>query len=237
MTATPHPRGMRAPSLTVLLTGLLLSVLLAGCSGGEDDRPRVGGPTDPDPSRTGPDGSEEMADAPDASEGFAVLVATGRLEGTGPSSGSTTAVTACSITAPDGHIDLEEETVWARPGMHSFKAGETWLLVLDDVAIEDPRQSGCGIRALTPFTAAGHWNSRLGDDKFRLDVSPDGDQLLVGRNALGPEQEFETYVEFEDGDYTFKGDLTFRHHGWWPVGSFEEKDEAPEHDDGAVWWA
>jgi hypothetical protein len=160
-------------------------------------------------------------------------VASGRLVGEGP---EPEAVMACSIEAADGHIDLDARAAWARPGQHSFKVGKTWLVVLDDVEVDDPRRTDCDVRIATPFTATGNWQPQVGDGAFSLDVSPDGKRLLVSRNAIEPGASFETYVEFEDGDHTFKGDLTFTHAGWWSPSAFEEREEDPDGD-GAVWWA
>lgn len=222
---------MRLPSAL-----LLVLLLLAGCNDvgdpgagpGDDD-------TDTGPSPTAPSGLEGGGDAPDPAEGFAVLVATGRLEGEGPPPGP---VAVCSPAPPDGHIDVDSQTAWAKPGQHSFKAGKTWLLVLDEVEADDPRQSGCGVRTLTPFTVEGNWHPQAVDPSaFRLDVTADGERLLLGRNAVEPGGAFETYVEFEDGDYTFSGDLTFTHAGWWQPSAFQEKDgEVAPEDGGAVWW-
>ena len=223
-------RLSRAPAVLAVLLALL-----AGCS--EADRvPGDGGDGADGGTGGGPTDSDVAGEVPDPSQGFAVLVARGRLEGEGPAPGS---VAACSIAPPDGHIDLEAKEAWARPGQHSFKVGQTWLLVLDEVEVDDPRSSGCIVRTLTPFTATGEWHPQGVESGFSLDVSPDGDRLLVSRNALEPGGEFQTYAEFEDGDYTFSGDLTFRHAGWWPASAFEEREEREEDagGEGAVWWA
>jgi hypothetical protein len=212
----------------VLLLGLLL---LAGCN--EADPAGDGGETRLESTGPGPTDSEDAGDVPDPDEGFAVLVVDGRLEGQGPSPDS---VAACDLAPADGQVDLDAKTVWARPGRHSFKAGQTWLLVLDRVEVDDPRISGCDVRRLTAFTATGTWEPQVGEGAFHLEVSPDGDRLLVGRNAVEPGGEFETYAEFEDGEYTFSGDLTFKHQGWWPPTAFEEKDAEAPFDDKAVWW-
>lgn len=215
--------------LPLRLATLLLAALLAGCNspgdGGID-----GGPGGSD---AGPTGSEAAGEVPDAAEGFAVLVATGRLKGEGPAPDS---VAACSIAAPDGHLDADSEKAWARPGQHSFKVGKTWLLVVDEVELDDPRSTGCGVRTVTPFTATGNWQPQVGEGAFSLDVSPDGDRLLVSRNAVEPGGQFETYAEFEDGEHTFSGDLTFTHAGWWPASAFEERDEEIPPGDDAAWW-
>ncbi|HUR25374.1 MAG TPA: hypothetical protein VM327_05085 [Candidatus Thermoplasmatota archaeon] len=222
---------MRLPGVVAALAVSILS--LAGCNGGDGGNGGPGGSAGADPSITGPDGSEGQAEAPDPADGFAVLVATGTLKGEGP---PPSGAIACSIAAPNGHIDLDDEEVWAKPGRHSFKAGQTWLLVLDQVVVDDPRQSGCGVPTITPFTVTGNWYPTLGEDKFSLEISPDGDRLLLGRNAVEPDGRFETYVEFEDGEYTFSGNLTFTHEGRWPPSAFEERDAEVPQDDGAVWW-
>ena len=222
---------MRLTRAVRALLSLCVLAMLAGCNDAGpdgDDADAGGGGT-----ATGPSVSDHAGEVPDPAEGFAVLVASGRLVGEGP---EPEAVMACSIAPADGHIHLEAKAAWARPGQHSFKVGKTWLLVLDDVEVDDPRRVGCGVRTVTPFTATGNWQPQVGDGAFSLDVSPDGDRLLVSRNAIEPGASFETYVEFEDGDHTFKGDLTFTHAGWWPPSAFEEREEDPEGD-GAVWWA
>ena len=221
------------------MTALLLLALafLAGCNdpgdGGDDGMEGDGGPT--------PTGSEDAGEVPDPTQGFAVLVASGRLEGEAQDPASCTdsdpcSVVACSIVAPDGEIDLEAKQAWAKPGEHAFKVGQTWLLVLDEVEVEDPRSTGCFVRTVTPFTATGNWQPQVGDGAFSLDISPDGERLLVSRNPVEPGGSFETYAEFEDGDYTFKGDLTFTHAGWWPPSAFEEREEGAPADGRAVWW-
>jgi hypothetical protein len=222
---------MRRTRAARALLSLCVLAMLAGCNGagpeGDDADAGGGGTT------AGPSGSDHAGEAPDPSEGFAVLVASGRLAGEGP---EPEAVMACSIEAADGSLDLDARKAWARPGQHSFKVGQTWLLVVDEVEVDDPRRTDCGVRSVTPFTATGNWEPQVGDGVFSLDVSPDGDRLLVSRNAIGPGGSFEAYVEFEDGDHTFKGDVTFTHAGWWPPQAFEEREEDPDGD-GAVWWA
>jgi len=45
------------------------------------------------------------------------------------------------------------------------------------------------------------------------------------------------HSEFEHGEYTFSGNLTLRHHDWWAMASFEERDvENPPDDAAAIWW-
>lgn len=216
---------------TLAWTTVLL--LLAGCSGGDSPDDGGDGSDGGDggdgggaPSSSGPTGAD------DGSGRFAVLVADGLLEGEGPEPG---AVAACSLAQPSGAIDLEARSVWAKPGHHDFQRGDTWLLVLDRVRVDDPRQVGCTVHKVTSFVYEGQWTPQVANAGVHIKVYADGDGLLIGRNPLAADGEFTTRLEFEDGDYTFTGNVTFHHAGWWPPEGFEERDGA-DAGEGAIWW-
>lgn len=214
----------------------LLALALAGCQAApsEDDGDGAGEETlAPLPSDSS---STSEAPAPYLSGQFGVLVVDGSLRGSGPAPESHV---ACAIAAADGAIDLEAREAWARPGQHTFESGETWMLVLDRVAIEDPRggASRCRVPALlTPFIGEAHWAPQMNEPAFRLNIGVSGEDLLISKAPLAEGEPYGTHVEFEDGQYTFTGNLTFTHAGWWPPSAFTERD-GPIPDDGkAAWW-
>jgi hypothetical protein len=216
---------------------LVLASLVAGCSGGGDEG-------NGDGVETGPgtlDSDSTRSPIPftnDPQERFAVLVVEGLLTGEGPEEGEPKV--ACSIAAPDGAVDVDAGTLWAQPGNHSFKAGKTWIVVVDRVAVDDPRGGSNGCRvpaAATPFLGEALWAPQLAGEPFHVRVyGGDGDDLLVGKNAVAPEATFRTQVAFEDGEHAFSGELAFTHAGWWPNSAFGERQEQPPGGNTAVWW-
>lgn len=242
MTAGWHPSAMRTPTPAAkALLLVLLQLLFAGCSGGDGsgDGDGDGDPTGTDGPGTLDGGSTRapVSFTNDPQPRFAVLVAEGRLEGEGPAPEGP--MVACSISGPDGAVDVAGKTAWAQPGGHSFQAGKTWVVIVDKVAIDDPRgdASGCKVpAAATPFIGEALWAPQLAGEPFHVRVyAGDGDDLLVGKNPVAPGDTFQTDVTFEDGEHTFSGQLTFTHSGWWPNAAFGEKDEAPSGAT-AVWW-
>jgi hypothetical protein len=222
---------MRTPPAAAAVPLVVLS-LLAGCSGGD------GGGTSTDTGTDGQSTHSPTTSASDPQERFAVLVAEGLLQGEGPPEGDPKV--ACSISAPTGAVDADAGTLWAQAGRHSFQAGKTWIVVLDRVGVDDPRggSNGCRVPASArPFVGEALWRPQLSGEPFHVRVhAGDGDDLLVGRAPVAPDDSLQVQVTFEDGEYTFTGELTFSHAGWWPNAAFGERDEDAPMDGTAVWW-
>ena len=214
------PAGRVVP-VSVLV---LAMVALAGCNGD-------GGDGDAPPGDDGPAYSLSTTPLPPMTEGFAVLLVEGRLRGEGPSEPG---AAPCTPPPADGEVDVAAKAAWAKPGSHSFR-NDTWLVVLDRVVVEDPR-GNCVVPAkATAFDFEGAWVPQLETEPFRLEILREGDDLMASKTPIAPGGSFETSLTVEDGAYTFSGNVTLTHAGWWPMDSFEEKDGEPG-EGHAAWW-